>query len=168
MGGPSIDAEIRSQFSPLVEKARASQLTTWSSTSRGSLALVLLDQFPRNLYRGLSLSYSSDDMALDVAARGIARGFTKDLTTLQSQLFYLPFMQSENLVSQLAAVKFYEALVAKAEGEDKEQLGRSLEFAEKYLVPILRFGRFPSRNQALGRESTKEEEEWHREHPNGF
>ncbi|KAH9209266.1 hypothetical protein DL95DRAFT_449461 [Leptodontidium sp. 2 PMI_412] len=170
-GGAAVDEEIREQFLPLVERARDNQLTSWTEEPRGSLALiVLLDQFPRNLYRGSPLSYSSDSLALDVAAKGIARGHHKNVTNLQMQAFYLPFMHDESLISQIAAISFYESLVAKCDPESELQglIQKSLHFSERHRDCILKFGRFPSRNKALGRTSTPEEVDYLKEHPAGF
>ncbi|PVH74883.1 DUF924-domain-containing protein [Cadophora sp. DSE1049] len=171
MGGAAVDKEIREQFLPLVERARAHELTSWTQEPRGSLALiVLLDQFPRNLYRGSPLSYSSDSMALDVAAKVIARGHHKQVTNLQMQAFYLPLMHHENIVSQIAATSFYESLIARCESEPElqERLQMSLHYAERHRDCILKFGRFPSRNEIMGRTSTPEEIAYLKEHPSGF
>ncbi|KAK0105017.1 hypothetical protein ONS95_004614 [Cadophora gregata] len=170
-GGASIDQEIREQFLPLVERARAHELTSWTQEPRGSLALiVLLDQFPRNLYRGSPLSYSSDSMALDVAAKGIAKGHHKEVTNLQMQPFYLPLMHHENLVSQIAATSFYESLITRCESDPElqEWIKMSLGYAERHRDCILKFGRFPSRNEILGRISTPEEIAYLKEYPSGF
>ena len=171
MGGPAVDSEIREQFLPLVERARANELNSWAQEPRGSLALiVLLDQFPRNLYRGSPLSYSSDSMALDVAAKGIAKGHHKQVTKLQMQAFYLPLMHDENLISQIAATSFYESLVANCDSEPElqERVKMSLQYCERHRDCILKFGRFPSRNEVLGRTSTPEEIAYLKEHPSGF
>ncbi|KAH7372095.1 hypothetical protein BKA64DRAFT_262740 [Cadophora sp. MPI-SDFR-AT-0126] len=170
-GGAAVDNEIREQFLPLVERARANELSSWTQEPRGSLALiVLLDQFPRNLYRGSPLSYSSDSMALDVASKGIARGHHKQVTNFQMQAFYLPFMHHENLISQIAAISFYESLVSRCETEPElqELILKSLHYSERHRDCILKFGRFPSRNEILGRTSTPEEIAYLKEHPSGF
>lgn len=109
-------------------------------------------------------------MALDVAARGIARGFHREVPSIQTQLFYLPFMHAESLVSQVAAIALYEGLVERCEADSelKELIQGSLEFSKRHAKCIMTFGRFPSRNEALGRESTTEEVEYLKEHPSGF
>src|SRR5437016_4273492 len=91
-GSPEIDAEIKSQFSELISDARASKLTSWIEQPQGTLALLLLlDQFPRNVFRGTPESYSSDGMALDVAVTGIAKGQQRELPLLQQVFFHTPF-----------------------------------------------------------------------------
>ncbi len=170
-GGPTIDAEIKDQFGTLVDSARASQLSSWANQPRGALALlVLLDQFPRNIYRGSPLSYSSDYMALDIAARSIAKGFHREVTTMQQQFFYLPFMHDESIVSQVASISLYESLIARCKPESDEQkfIKQSLHFSERHRDCILKFGRFPSRNDVLGRVSMPEELQYLKEHPSGF
>ncbi|TVY86276.1 hypothetical protein LAWI1_G008872 [Lachnellula willkommii] len=170
-GGPQVDSEIRANFGDLVEKARAEQLTSWAEQPQGALALIiLLDQFPRNIFRGSPLSYSSDAMALDVASVAVAKGFDRIVAHLQQPIFYLPFLHAENLVSQVAATALNEGLLSRSEpGEgDAEYAGTSRGFFTSHSNCILRFGRFPSRNKVLGRKSTAEESEYLKEHPSGF
>jgi uncharacterized protein (DUF924 family) len=171
MGGAKIDAEIKTQFGDLVEKARASQLSTWAQQPQGALALiVLLDQFPRNIFRGSPLSYSSDSMAVEVATEAIAKGFDREVTHLQQPFFYLPLMHSENLLSQVAALALYENLCYRCEPDSmpKEYAESSTKYSSLHRDVIMRFGRFPSRNEALGRISTPEEIQYLKEHPSGF
>lgn len=157
MGGSKVDNEIKAQFGDLVEKARASQLSTWAEQPQGALALiVLLDQFPRNIFRGSDLSYSSDSMALEVATEAIAKGFDREVTHLQQPFFYLPLMHSENLLSQVAALSLYENLCHRCEPDSmsKEYAMSSTKYSGLHRDVIMRFGRFPSRNEVLGRVST--------------
>jgi uncharacterized protein (DUF924 family) len=169
-GGPQVDAEIKSQFSELITQARASKLTSWTEQPEGTLALlILLDQFPRNVFRGMADAFSSDAMALDVAVTGIAKGQHKQLKPLQQMFFHLPFMHDERLISQVTCVALCEALVARCEGDtDISKFAQaSTESAKSHLDVILRFGRYPGRNVALGRESTAEEIEFLKENPLG-
>jgi uncharacterized protein (DUF924 family) len=181
-----IDNEIRTAFGPLVEQARTSStLDTWTSTPQGALALlILLDQYPRNIYRGSHLSHAADDKAVDVAIHAIARDFdrSKEISHLQSIFFYMPLMHAETLAHQVAGIALFEALAARCadsstasgverEGEREEVVKfvqKSLWSARVHRDVILRFGRFPSRNEILGRESTGEEVEFLRENPMGF
>ncbi|TVY46041.1 hypothetical protein LSUB1_G000166 [Lachnellula subtilissima] len=161
-GGPQVDSEIRANFGDLVEKAQQPQ---------GSLALiVLLDQFPRNIFRGSPLSYSSDAMALKVASTAVAKGFDRNVTHLQQPIFYLPFFHDENMVSQVAAASLNDGLLSRCApgSRDAEYVETSRGFFRSHSDCILRFGRFPSRNEALGRKSTAEEVEYLKEHPSGF
>lgn len=172
-GGPSVDAEIKTQFTPLTSLAAASQLPGWTSTPRSSLALViLLDQFPRNNYRNSSQSYTTDDLALNTTLDAIAKGYDKQLPLLQNSFFYFPLMHDESLVGQIAGMALLEGLkmrcVAEGEEDTAEYIARSCDYSWRHLEAVKRFGRFPSRNQVLGRESTAEEIEFLKEYPSGF
>lgn len=175
---PGFDADCTSRFSSLVSQARAHELDGWAATPSGALALiVLLDQLPRNLFRGSAATYSSDGHALDVAVRAIARGFDKaaeggeDTPGRRPMLFSMPLMHAENLVAQVACVALLEDLhrrCVEAGGEDAEFLNMSVKAARGHRDVIEKFGRFPSRNALLRRENTPEEEEFLREFPDGF
>ncbi|KUJ08227.1 DUF924-domain-containing protein [Mollisia scopiformis] len=170
-GGEKIDTEIRDQFGPLMEQARASELNSWESKPRGSLALlILLDQFSRNAFRSTPDSFSADSLALDIATKAIAKGFNLEVSNIQQIFFLMPFMHSETLLGQVAGVSLFEALLARCDpnSKDVEFLATSVQFARRHREPILRFGRFPSRNEILGRTSTPEEIEFLKEHPGGF
>ncbi|KAG0644991.1 hypothetical protein D0Z07_9091 [Hyphodiscus hymeniophilus] len=171
-GGPAVDAEIRDQFGGLVEKARAHELGSWTSEPVGTLALIiLLDQFPRNIFRGTPSAFSSDPQALNVTTTAIAKGFDRSVSHTQQSFFYLPLMHGENLLSQVAGVALTEAALARCEPNDselKEYWERSIKFAYSHRDSILKFGRFPSRNEAIGRESTPEEIAYLKENPSGF
>lgn len=177
---PALDAECRALFSDWIAAARTTdELESWTSSPRGSLALLLLlDQFPRNIFRGSPDSYAADPKAVRVASRGVARGFDRHVGALQSMFFYLPFMHAEDLARQVAGVALYEGLLARCvQGDtDKEKetddvtrmVDQSLKFAKAHRDVILWFGRFPSRNECLGRESSPEEREFLRRNPGGF
>jgi uncharacterized protein (DUF924 family) len=171
MGGPQVDAEIKEQFGGLVEKARAEQLNSWTAEPKGSLALIIiLDQFPRNIYRGSPLSFSSDSQALKVATVAIAKGFDRQVPHMQQAFFYMPLMHDENLLSQIAVTAMFELLLARSD-PDSEMVkfsNNSVNFATSHRDCILNFGRFPSRNGILGRTSTPEEIAYLKEHPSGF
>ncbi|KAE9365655.1 DUF924-domain-containing protein [Stipitochalara longipes BDJ] len=170
-GGPEVDAEIKSHFSDLVSDARVSKLTSWTEHPQGTLALILLlDQFPRNIFRGTPDAFSSDAMALDIAVTGFVKGQHKKLTPMQQVFFNLPFSHDERLISQIACVSLCEAMVARLESdtENGKFAEASLTSARRHLDVISRFGRFPGRNEALGRESTSEEIEFLKEHPFGL
>ena len=171
MGGAKVDLEIKDQFADLVEKARASQLTTWTEHPRGTLALlILLDQFSRNIFRGSPSSYSKDSMALAIAIKAIAKGFDREVPNIQQPFFYLPLMHDENLLSQIGSVALCEAAASRCDAGSDElatlQLGCKSAILHRDI--ILKFGRFPSRNQVVGRESTADEIKHLEEHPDGF
>lgn len=147
---PKLDAEIRKRFEQQWRKARDGKLEDWKQSAEGTLALlILLDQFPRNMFRGKADAFSSDAKARDIARRALARGYDLAFPMAFRAFFYLPFMHSENLGDQDLCVK----LIA-------ERLGTSSvnhPFALGHRDVIVRFGRFPMRNVALGRRSTAAE-----------
>jgi uncharacterized protein (DUF924 family) len=143
----AFDAEIGARFLATHEAA-AKGLLSWEETPEGALALLLLlDQFPRNMFRGTPRAYATDPLALAVAKRALARGFDTQLPALRV-FFYLPFMHSEELADQ-------ERCVALVRGLGDEE---ALKFAVDHEDIIRRFGRFPHRNAILGRTTTAEEQ----------
>jgi uncharacterized protein (DUF924 family) len=170
-GGDKVDAEIKDQFGTLVEKARASQLESWTQDPNGTIALIiLLDQFSRNLFRGLPSSYSKDSMALDVATQGIAQGFDRKVTPVQQLFFYMPLMHDEQLISHVAANALYEGFLArtKCDQEVMDYAKRFKDGCQQHTDTLLRFGRYPARNKVLGRESTPDEIAFLKTNPSGF
>ena len=144
----AFDREIRSRFLPLYEQAAAGELGDWEGSPIGALALViLLDQFPRNMFRDDARAYAADPLAREVAARAIERGFDKHASIDDRLFFYLPFEHSEAMEDQ-------ERCLALMRGLGNEDL---MKWAELHADIIRRFGRFPHRNAVLARESTPEE-----------
>ncbi len=148
---PAVDATIRERWQTLWEQARAGEeLGVWSTEPSGALALlVLLDQFPRNMFRGDARSFASDARAIAVARGAVARGFDKRIPLPQRMFFYTPMMHSEILSAQDQSVRLNLVNFGSGEG---------LLHARAHREVIRRFGRFPYRNAALGRASTKAEE----------
>ena len=145
---PDFDEQLRARFLATYRAAAAGQLTDWETTAEGALALVIvLDQFPLNLFRGQPDSFVTEAAARAVADRAIARGFDQALLPVQRQFLYLPFMHSETLADQERSVRLYQ----------QPGLEESLPFARHHHALIQRFGRFPHRNAILGRPSTAEE-----------
>ena len=137
------------KFLPTYEAAARGELAAWEESAEGALALVLLlDQFPRNLFRGDARAFATDALARAVAERALARGFDQATDLALRPFFYLPFMHSEALIDQDRSVRLYEAL-----GETEE-----LRYATQHRDVVLRFGRFPHRNRALGRNTTPAEQ----------
>ncbi|KIW71700.1 hypothetical protein PV04_03835 [Phialophora macrospora] len=176
-----VDEEIRTNFEPLIQQARNDSLDNWATTPLGSIALIiLLDQFPRNIYRGSPLSYASDAKAVDVAVQCIAREFDQspDVTELQAMFFYMPLMHAESVIHQIAGIGLFELLAArcltntKLSAAEREEVTNfvvgSRHFAKAHRDVIMRFGRFPSRNEVLGRPSTPEEVQFLKDNPGGF
>jgi uncharacterized protein (DUF924 family) len=144
----TFDDDIRRRFLPTHEAAAAGKLMDWEQNAESTLALlILLDQFPRNMFRGGARSFATDPVALATTARAIVRGFDSQVPAGMRQLFYLPFQHSENLADQEHGVALY-----RATGDDN-----GLKWAEIHADIIRRFGRFPHRNTMLGRVTTPEE-----------
>jgi uncharacterized protein (DUF924 family) len=147
----AFDAEIRTRFLGAYEAAVAGRLAAWEETPEGALALLLvLDQFPRNMFRGSARTYAADPLARTVADRAIARGFDRVIAVPERRFFYLPFMHAEDLADQERCI----ALCAAAGDTD------GLAYAEQHADIIRRFGRFPHRNPVLGRGTTAEERQF--------
>jgi uncharacterized protein (DUF924 family) len=143
----AFDAEFRRRFLAAHEAAAAGRLPAWADTAQGGLALVLLlDQFPRNAFRGTPRVYATDALARDIAEAALAHGHDGAVDDELRRFFYIPFMHSERLADQ-------ERSVALNEGEG----GEALRWAKHHHDVVARFGRFPHRNAILGRESTPEE-----------
>jgi uncharacterized protein (DUF924 family) len=148
----AFDEQIRSRFASAVETALAEGYADWTETAEGALALlILLDQFPRNLFRGEAKAFAGDTRARIVARQAVDRGFDIAVQPMMRMFFYLPFEHSEHLPDQELAHLLFSAL-------DKELPGLDLAgWADKHRVVIARFGRFPHRNAALGRDSSPDE-----------
>jgi uncharacterized protein (DUF924 family) len=144
----AFDEEIRRRFLKAHETAAAGKLTAWETSAEGALALlILLDQFPRNMFRGQARSFATDALARAVASRAILNGFDGAFPDLRD-FFYLPFSHSELLADQEHAVAIHRA----------NNDANGLKWAEIHADIIRRFGRFPHRNAVLGRVSTPEEQ----------
>ncbi len=148
----AFDTAIRARFAPLVEQALAGGLRQWEETSDGALALlILLDQFPRNLFRGQAKAFAGDAAARGVADRAIARGFDQGRPACERIFFYLPFEHSEEIADQDRSCALFGTLAGAERG------AVYIDFAERHRAVIRRFGRFPHRNAALGRAGTDAE-----------
>ena len=144
----AFDAEVRARFLATCEAAAAGRIEHWQTTPDGTLALlILLDQFPRNLFRGDARAFATDAAARAIAERAIARGTDRLFPLPERGFFYLPLMHSENLADQERCIALCRE-AGDAEGE---------KYAEIHADVIRRFGRFPHRNRALGRATTEQE-----------
>ena len=151
----AFDAQIRSRFGELHEAASRRELESWRADPESMVALVVvLDQFSRNLHRGDPRAFAQDAYARECANQALARGDERVLLPVQRQFLYLPLEHSEDLADQERCVELMRSLEA-----FPETMGLT-EWAEKHRVIVARFGRFPHRNAALGRESTPEEIEF--------
>lgn len=150
----AFDAECARRFQEAHARAAAGELDAWADEPESCVALlVLLDQMPRNLYRGTARAFATDAQAREVARRALARGLDVAVPPVWRWFFYLPFEHSEDVHEQRLAVALFEQL-ALHDADSRE----ALDYARRHLDIIERFGRFPHRNAALGRASTPEEE----------
>ncbi|HOB95107.1 MAG TPA: DUF924 family protein [Aquabacterium sp.] len=152
----AFDAQIRGRFGPLIERALVGGIDDWLTRPvepLPALARVLvLDQFTRNAFRGTARAFAGDGMALQTARALVASGADRALTGVQRQFAYLPFEHAEDLSHQRTSVQLFQQLA-----RDEPALAGLVEWAQKHLDIVARFGRFPHRNAALGRASTDEE-----------
>ncbi len=157
------DLEIKEIFEPIYLQAKAAELDHWKEKALSCLALIIvLDQFPRNMYRGQPQAFATDSQALALAQYAIAKEYDRILLSVQRWFLYLPFEHSENLADQYTAVKLFSTL------RDDPDSQSSIAYAQRHLKIIKDFGRFPHRNQILGRESTPEEIEFLKQPGSGF
>jgi len=148
---PELDQEIKEKYESLWESGLNGELDGWKSTAEGCLALIiLLDQFPLNMYRGQANSFESEKKAIEIALYAIDKGFDKKIAIDKLSFMYVPFMHSEKLEHQNLSVKLFL----------NNNLTNNLRFAEHHREIVKKFGRFPHRNQTLGRESTELEIEY--------
>lgn len=147
----AFDNTIRTRFEPLHHAAARGELNAWEETADGALALlILLDQFPRNLYRGSAHQFATDPLARAIAGRAVARGFDRAFEKDLRAFFYLPYEHAEDREAQAESIALYEAM------GDPELT----KWAKLHADIIARFGRFPHRNACLGRQTTPEESEF--------
>ena len=156
MGGPDVDQLITNKFGTLPDAALEGELQHWTTDTRNALALVLvLDQFPRNIYRNTARAYHYDAAGLDLALKIIDQGLNSDLHPIEQSFLFLPLQHSETIVEQTRAVQLYETLAAQSPNPYLESTKNSLDYAKRHCDIIRRFGRFPHRNAILGRVSTE-------------
>lgn len=149
---PDFDAAIRARFEVVWRSALTDALDGWRDHRRSCLALaVVLDQFPRNMFRGSSTMYASDERARSVSRHALARGYDLGLRTVERWFFYLPMEHSETLAEQDLSVRLFEGLA------HDPRYDSSIESAHRHREIVARFGRFPHRNEILARASTAAE-----------
>lgn len=155
---PDFDREIIEKFSDLHKAASASELYAWRTTPEGRLAEILvLDQFSRQIYRGQGQAFAQDPMALALAQEAVAQGADQALDAVKRPFLYMPYMHSESLLIHEQSI----ALFSSINGAD------NIDFAIGHQDVIKRFGRYPTRNQALGRADTAEEAQYLAERSGG-
>ncbi len=148
---PQFDRQLRDSYETLWQRARDGELEHWRDSAIGCLALViLLDQLPLNMFRGEARCYSTEAASIEVARHALAQGFDRELEGKQRAFLYMPFMHSEALEDQELALQLF----------DQPGLEDNLRFARHHHDIVQRFGRFPHRNEALGRVNTPAENEY--------
>jgi uncharacterized protein (DUF924 family) len=163
---PGFDAQIETRFGATVDRALEGALDAWAGTPEGWLALLIaLDQFPRNLFRGSARAFAGDARARELARRGLERGDDARLPALARVFAYLPLEHAEDAELQAHSVALFEAL---AESQDAPAFEQFADYARRHRDVVERFGRFPHRNAALGRESTDAERAYLAEPGAGF
>ena len=160
---PAFDAGLRSRFLPLYETLARGQHADWLDEAGRCLArIVVLDQFPRNMFRGTPQAFATDPLALQAARHAVERGYDHGLLPVERLFIYLPFEHSEALEDQERACELCRPLAAFPETDD------AYRYAVAHRDIIARFGRFPHRNAILGRASTPEELEFLKQPGSGF
>jgi uncharacterized protein (DUF924 family) len=150
-GGAGFDAECRTRFLEQHHAAARRELAHWMRDAEGALALaLLLDQIPRNVFRGSAHAFATDGLALEYARGAIDAGFDQRIHAPMRLFLYMPFEHSEAMADQERAVRLIEAMADAGYAD----------YARRHRDVIARFGRFPHRNAALGRASTPEEQAW--------
>lgn len=147
------DEAIALRFEPVHHAAARGEYDAWAATPEGALALLLLlDQFPRNLFRSSAHAFATDPKARTIARAAVLAGHDRAGPAQLRQFFYLPYEHSEDLVDQDEGLRLFKAL------KDETGDGESLRWAELHRDIIVRFGRFPHRNACLGRATTPNEQ----------
>lgn len=160
-GGAEVDKEIREKFGQDLYKAIDGEYDSWEEQPRSALALIILfDQFSRHVYRDTPNAYAQDQRALEVCLKGIERQHDHALSLIERAFFYIPLMHAENIEMQATAVQAFKMLSDLAFTETRPMFASFLEYAIKHYEAIKKFGRFPHRNEALGRASMPDELEY--------
>ncbi|MFA5679085.1 MAG: DUF924 family protein [Pseudomonas sp.] len=143
-----LDQLIRQRFSDLHRQAALGELWLWRQTAEGRLAeIIVLDQLSRNMFRGQPEAFAQDSLALVLAQEAVAAGVDQLLPVVQRRFIYMPYMHSESLLIHEQALRLFSA----------PGMEDNLGFEHRHRDILLRFGRYPHRNQILGRQSTEEE-----------
>ncbi len=157
-GGPAVDAEITARFGAALEEAAAGGLTAWEATPRGKLALIILcDQMSRNVWRGSARAFSLDGRAYALAQGMIAAGEDTQLHLIERSFVYLPLEHHEGMEAQDQVVALFEGMVGLAPEAQRELFESLRGYAVSHRDIIAQFGRYPHRNEVLGRETTAAE-----------
>ena len=155
------DTTIRERFAALLERAAAGELAAWADGPRRRLSLIiLLDQFPRNIYRGTARAFAYDAQALSLTLSGMQSAADAALAVVERIFFYMPLQHAEAREVQEESLAAYRRLLSEAPSELLAVFEGAVRSAENHRAIIEQFGRFPHRNEILGRTSTAAEVEW--------
>jgi len=158
---PQTDELIRERYGELTLAAERGELASWESSARRRLALILLlDQFSRSIYRDSPRAFAQDYQALSLTVSGMQLGADATLDPVERLFFYMPLMHAESLEVQEESVAAFRRLREEAAADLRRTFDSHLDYAVRHRDTIERFGRFPTRNQVLGRDSTLDEVEW--------
>lgn len=165
-GKKEVDDEVKEKFATDLQKAIGGEYAEWEKQPHTYLALIILfDQFSRHIFRSTPQAFAQDQIALDLCMRGVQQELDHALSLIERVFFYMPLMHSENLEMQTTGVRAYQILVNLAFPESRSIYEEFLNHAIKHYEVIRRFGRFPQRNDVLGRPSTAEELEFLKSNP---
>lgn len=157
----AFDDEIRARFGAAVDHAQAGGFADWRDSAEGTLALlILLDQMARNIHRGSPRAFAGDARALGIAMQAVADGIDRGFSFAQRRFFYLPYEHSEDPAVQARSLQLFADLAATCAPHEKEEAEEQYVYAQRHADIIARFGRYPHRNDCLGRASTAEEREF--------
>nr|WP_255682885.1 DUF924 family protein [Dyella sp. 2HG41-7] len=166
---PDFDAAIRNRFTGTLQRAIDGELGDWANNPQGWLALlIVLDQFPRNLYRHDPRAWAQDLPAQQLAVWGIEEGFDRRLTAAERVFAYMPLEHAEDIRLQRRCVRLLEALCDDVPAQERDRYTDFLDYARRHESVIARFGRFPHRNAMLGRTNTSEEQKYLDQPNSGF
>lgn len=150
----SVDARVRERFEPLYERLRRLPISAYQTARESLAAVIVLDQFPRNMYRNTPQAFATDDLALAISKAAIERGFDLELTSQQRVLLYMPWQHAEDAGVQARSIELFGQL----------DNAETLDYARQHKEVVDRFGRFPHRNGILQRNSSAEEVEFLKTH----
>jgi uncharacterized protein (DUF924 family) len=165
----AFDEAIKSHFLNDYEAIVAGDREVWRNTARGALAyIIVLDQFSRNIFRGTPEMFAADELAREVCCEGLDADFDSELSFDERVFFYLPLEHSEDVATQQRCLQLFSGLVDFAPEPLEGDAKYYLDFAERHKAIIERFGRYPHRNEILGRASTPDETEFLQEPGSSF
>jgi len=160
-GGEEVDRYIRTNFLHALKRAICGDLDEWQKDARSALALViLLDQFSRNIFRDSPQMFAQDKKALEIALDAIDHGYDTAIKPVEAIFFYMPLEHSEDIKIQEKSLALFNAVVERAPAATQFPMQNALDYAKQHYDIIKRFGRYPHRNDILGRQSTAEELEF--------